>query len=101
MSARRWLVTAILAVCLGASIAQSFDWWDQAQPTGDDTETALVVVALSVGLAVLVAAVIVQQFASFVRRPLVHRWLTAPCAERPRVLLRLCPDSRPPSPLRV
>jgi hypothetical protein len=78
MSARRWLAVAILAVCLGAPIAESFDWWDQAQPAGDDTETNLVAVALSVGLAVSVAAILVQwfqQFAAQTRRP---RWLAQP-----------------------
>ncbi len=76
MSARRWLVAAILAVCLGGPIAESFDWWDQSQPAGDDTETNLVVVALSVGLAVSVAAIVVQWFASFVSQPLLRRWVS-------------------------
>jgi hypothetical protein len=76
MSSRRWLVAAILAVCLGGPIAESFDWWDLNQPVGDDTETNLVVVALSVGLAVSVAAIVVQWFASFVSQPLSRRWLS-------------------------
>ena len=77
MSARRWLVAAILAVCLGGPIAESFDWWDQSQPAGDDTETNLVVVALSVGLAVSVAAIIVQWFQSFVAGLSSQRLVTA------------------------
>jgi hypothetical protein len=94
MSARQWLVAAILAVCLGGPIAQSFDWWDQAQPAGDDTETNLVVVALSVGLAVSVAAIVAQWFASFVSQPVPVRWLSRIDCEH----ITLLP---PRSPLRI
>ena len=101
MSARQWLVAAILAVCLGGPIAQSFDWWDQAQPGGDDTETNLVVVALSVGLAVSVAALVVQWFASFVSQPVPLRWLPETDAEPVTVLPRPGYGSPPCSPLRI
>ena len=101
MSARRWLVAAILAVCLGGPIAESFDWWDQAQPVGDDTETNLVVVALSVGLAISVAAIVVQWFASFVSQPLSRRWVSDASAVLVMAPPRPGHGSLPRSPLRI
>ena len=101
MNARRWLVAAILAVCLGGPIAESFDWWDQSQPAGDDTETNLVVVALSVGLAISVAAIVVQWFASFVSQPLSRRWVSDASAVLVMAPPRPSHGSRPRSPLRI
>ena len=101
MSARRWLVAAILAICLGGPIAESFDWWDQSQPAGDDTETNLVVVALSVGLAVSVAAIVVQWFSSFMSQPLSRRWLSDAGAVPVTALPRPGHGSLPRSPLRI
>ena len=101
MSARRWLVVAILAVCLGGPIAESFDWWDQSQPAGDDTETNLVVVALSVGLAVSVAAIVVQRFAAFASQPLSRRWMSDAGAVLVPALPRPGRGSLPRSPLRI
>ncbi len=101
MSARRWLVAAILAVCLGGPIAESFDWWDQSQPAGDDTERNLVVVALSVGLAVSVAAIVVQWFASFVSQPLLRRWVCDADAVLVTAPPRSGHGSLPRSPLRI
>ena len=100
MSARRWLVAAILAVCLGGPIAESFDWWDQSQPAGDDTETNLVVVALSVGLAVSVAAIVVQRFAAFASQP-SRRWMSDAGAVLVPALPRPGRGSLPRSPLRI
>lgn len=101
MRARRWLVAGVLAVCLGGPIAESFDWWDQTQPTADDTETNLVVVALSVGLAVSVAAIVVQWFASFVSQPLSGRWSWGAGAELVTAIPRPGYGSLPLSPLRI
>jgi len=101
MSARRWLVVAILAICLGGPIAESFDWWDQSQPAGDDTETNRVVCALSVGLAVSVAAIVVQWFASFVSQPLARRWLSNAGAVLVTAPPRPVYGSLPRSPLRI
>ena len=101
MTARRWLVVAILAMCLGGPIAESFDWWDRSQPAGDDTETNLVVVALSVGLAVSVAAIVVQWFASFVSNLLAQRWLSDAGAVLVTAPARPGYGSLPRSPLRI
>jgi hypothetical protein len=101
MSIRRWLVVAILAVCLGGPIAESLDWWDQTQPAADDTETNLVVLALSVGLAMSVAAIVAQWFASFVSPSLSRRWLSGAEAELVTALPRPGHTSLPRSPLRI
>ena len=101
MSARRWLVAAILAVCLGGPIAESFDWWDQSQPAGDDTETNLVVVALSVGLAVSVAAIIVQWFQSFVAGLSSQRLVTHSSRVSAAPSARLSSSGNSPPPLRI
>jgi hypothetical protein len=101
MSARRWLAIVILGVCLGGPIAEAFDSWDQAQPVGNDTEASVVVVALSLGLAIAVAAIIVRWFQSFVSPPAPHRQLIRPHRVRPVAFAGPCPTSSPPSPLRI
>ena len=68
MRGRRWLGIVILLVSLGGPVAETFDWWDQALPPGNDTEASTVVVALSVGLAIAVAAIVVRWFQSFASR---------------------------------
>jgi len=101
MNARRWLVVAILAVCLGGPIAESFDWWDQMQPAADDTETNAVVVALTIGLALSVAALVVQWFRSFVAGLHSHRWPGRPLRLSPTAFAHLSPASNSPPPLRI
>jgi hypothetical protein len=51
--ARRFAIAIILLICLGASIAELCDRWDQTFQ--DDTESHCVVVALCVGLALSLA----------------------------------------------
>jgi hypothetical protein len=48
-------VTLVLAACLGCPVIEMFDRWDNTIQTGNDTEYALVVVALCVGVAYLIA----------------------------------------------
>src|SRR5262249_51844429 len=47
---RRLAIAAILAISLGAPIAELFDTWDQALPTGGDSEANVMVVALCIGV---------------------------------------------------
>lgn len=101
MSARQWLGIAILAVCLAGPIAEAFDSWDQALPVGNDTEASVVVLALSLGLAISVAAVAVRWFQSFVSRPASDCRLVRPHPDRLITFARPCPTSSPPSPLRI
>lgn len=52
----RIVVIAIMATCLAGPILQMFDHWDHGEPKGKDTETTLVIVALSAGLAIPVVS---------------------------------------------
>jgi len=55
--ARRLLITAIIATCLGGPIVELFDRWDQSVQTGNDTEANVVVVALCVGVAFAIGTI--------------------------------------------
>jgi hypothetical protein len=44
-------VTLVLAICLVCPLVEVFDHWDHTIQTGSDTEYALVVLALCVGVA--------------------------------------------------
>jgi hypothetical protein len=56
---RRLAITAILAISIGAPIAELFDSWDQTLQTGSDTEANVAVVALCVGVAFAIGTVVV------------------------------------------
>ena len=101
MSARRWLGIVILGVCLGGPIAEAFDWWDQALPVGNDTEASVVVVALSLGLALAVAPIVVRSFQSLSRSVSYHRRLIRPVLTSMGTFAQPWATSRPPSPLRI
>jgi len=45
------LIALVLAICFVCPIVEMFDHWDHTVQTGSDTEYALVVVALCVGVA--------------------------------------------------
>ena len=47
----RALMTLVLAICFVCPIVEMFDQWDHTIQTGNDTEYALVAVALCVGAA--------------------------------------------------
>ena len=49
--ASRIIATGILVTCLGCPLVELFDNWDHTIQTGNDTEYALVVLALCVGVA--------------------------------------------------
>jgi hypothetical protein len=48
-------VTLVLVACLTCPLVEMFDQWDDTLQTGNDTEYALVVLALCVGVAYLIA----------------------------------------------
>jgi hypothetical protein len=48
-------VTLVLVACLACHLVEMFDRWDDTLQTGNDTEYALVVLALCVGVAYLIA----------------------------------------------
>ena len=45
----RAVITLVLAICFVCPVVEMFDQWDHTVQTGNDTEYALVVVALCVG----------------------------------------------------
>jgi hypothetical protein len=45
----RGVMTLVLAICFVCPIVEMFDQWDHTMQTGNDTEYALVTVALCVG----------------------------------------------------
>jgi hypothetical protein len=54
------MVILVLIVCLVCPLAELFDQWDRTLQTGNDTEYALVVLALCVGAALLLKRLILQ-----------------------------------------
>jgi hypothetical protein len=56
---RRLLGAAIVVICIGVPLVESFDTWDHTAQDGNDTEANVVVAALCVGLALSAAATIV------------------------------------------
>ena len=101
MSARRWLGIVILGICLGGPVAEAFDWWDQAQPPGNDTEAGTVVVALSLGLAIAVASIVVRWFQSFATGSSQPAGSIDHISYAQVAFPRPCPTSSPPTPLRI
>jgi hypothetical protein len=101
MTMRRVFGAVLLAVCVGAPIAEMFDRWDQTAEDGNDTETSLVVVAVCVGIGFVAAATMLRRVrpaadAHFVVRPFTQFVrVTDPHAIAPT------PSSSPPSALRI
>ena len=59
MGIRRLLGAAIVVICIGVPLLESFDTWDHTATDGNDTEANVVVAALCVGLALSSVATIV------------------------------------------
>jgi hypothetical protein len=102
--ASRITVTLVLLICVVCPVLETFDSWDNTLQTGSDTEYALVVVALCLGVAYSFARVI---FASFVLRMLgtngiaasvQKSFLSTPCGF---YLLLFSDTSPPPLALRI
>lgn len=56
---RRLFIAAIIAVSLGAPVAEMFDHWDQTLKDGNDTEINVVVAALCVGVAFAIGTTVI------------------------------------------
>ena len=52
------MVTLVLVVCLVCPLAEMFDQWDHTLQTGNDSEYALVILALCVGVSFLLKRLI-------------------------------------------
>jgi hypothetical protein len=72
------IATVILVTCLVCPIVEMFDHWDHTMQTGNDTEYALVVLALCVGVA--------YSFSRFVFKPallgFIAKSVFASCVQR-------------------
>jgi hypothetical protein len=54
---RRLVIVAIIAISLGAPIAEMFDHWDQTAKDGNDTEANVVVAVLCIGVAFTIGTI--------------------------------------------
>jgi len=100
--ARRLIITGIIAICLGAPIAEIFDHWDQTMQDGNDTEANVVLAALCVGAAFAIGTIVVanriRAFSSTSAGPLIA--LRVIVHELASVFAPV-PTSSPPTVLRV
>jgi hypothetical protein len=101
---RRLAIAAILAISLGAPIAELFDSWDQTPlQTGSDTEANAAVVALCIGVAFAISTIVVvnriRALASASARRVVLSSLAAP--RQIASFLTPAPTGSPPAILRV
>ena len=99
---RRLVIAAIIAITLGAPIAELFDSWDQALEAGNDTEANVVVVALCIGIAFAIGTIVVVNriralASASVRRVVLSRTIQREIAS----LLAPSPTVSPPAILRV
>ena len=56
----QFVAAAVLLVCLVCPVLEMFDHWDKTEQTGNDTEYALVVLGLCIGVGYSFARYIVQ-----------------------------------------
>ena len=54
---RRLFIVAIIAISLGAPIAEMFDHWDQTAKDGNDTEANVIVAVLCIGVAFAIGTI--------------------------------------------
>ena len=99
---RRLAIAVILAVSLGAPIAELFDSWDQTLQTGSDTEANAAVVALCVGIAFAIGTIVVVSRIRAVASASATRVVLSLAARREiAALLAPAPTASPPALLRV
>jgi hypothetical protein len=102
VNVKRFIGIAIVAICIGSPIVETFDHWDSTLQSGDDTEANLIIVALCVGTAIaterlIAAAQIAAPFVSSLTRIASESLMPMlpPLAASPT------PTASPPIPLRV
>jgi hypothetical protein len=99
--ARRLAIAVVLAIALGAPVAELFDSWDQTLQAGSDTEANMVVVVLCVGVAFAIGPIVIvnriRALASSSAPPLVVLRASREIA----FLHEPAPTVSPPAPLRV
>ena len=98
---RRLAIAAILAIALGAPVAELFDSWDQALPTGSDTEANMVVAVLCVGVAFAIGTIIIVNRIRALASSSTKRVVVLAAPREIASLLRPEPTVSPPAVLRV
>jgi drug/metabolite transporter (DMT)-like permease len=98
---RRLAIAAILAISLGAPIAELFDTWDQTLQTGSDTEANGVVVALCIGVAFAIGTIVVNRVRSLASASASRLVLSRAAPREIASLFRPAPTVSPPAILRV
>ena len=99
---RRLAIAVILAISLGAPIAELFDRWDQNLQAGSDTEANAVVVVLCVGVAFAIGTIVVVNRIRALASSSDRRVVVVLAAPRAIAsLLRAAPTVSPPVALRV
>ncbi len=98
------MIAIVLLTCLACPLVEMFDHWDHTLQTGNDTEYALVALALCVGVAYSFARLIFKSaplgfvaksvFASYLQKS----FFSTPCSF---TLLLSDATSPPPLPLRI
>jgi hypothetical protein len=105
MSSSIWraAMTLVLAVCVVCPVVEMFDHWDHTIQTGNDTEYALVVVALCIGTSYAFARAIFTIVEGCVSRDshATEKLIFAPCGLRERIVLAAISASPPLTALRI
>lgn len=98
---RPFAIAVIVAVNLGAPVAEMFDQWDHTLQDGNDTEASVIIVALCVGVALSVAGILITRIRAMSSRSDRRTFAVASVhVAAPPVRLPL-PTISPPIALRV
>jgi hypothetical protein len=99
---RRLAVAAILAICIGAPIAEIFDQWDHTFQDGNDTEANVVIAALCIGVAVAIGtAVVIARIRALASNSRLYAKAPHVVPYAATCLASPLPASSPPTPLRL
>lgn len=100
--ARRLFIAAIIAIALGAPIAEMFDRWDQTMRDGNDTEINVAVAALCIGIAFAIGTAVVAGRIRALASASAGRVITTRVSvPKPASILLPVPTVSPPAILRV
>jgi hypothetical protein len=94
-------VAAILAICIGGPIVETFDQWDHTFQDGNDTEANVIIVALCVGLALSFAHTIIARVCALSSTFHICPGDALTLHFNPLSFATPAPTARPPTPLRV
>jgi len=99
---RRLVIAAVIAIALGAPIAELFDSWDETLQAGSDTEANAAVVALCIGVAFAIGTIVIVNRIQALASASVSRVPVQPAAALAIAsFLRAAPTVSPPAILRV